>query len=140
MKHIQTLTLLAAVFFIASCKGGSDGRTGSRKARIEFADTLHDFGDIAFSSEGSYEFVFTNTGRKELLLRNVKSTCGCTVPEWPHEPVAPGDTAGILVKYDTRRVGAFSKSVYVYSNAVNSPNRLLIRGRVETAQPADQTQ
>jgi hypothetical protein len=63
----------------------------------------------------------------------VKSTCGCTVPEWSREPIDSGGTGSIRVSYDTHRVGAFAKTIYVYSNADNGVKRLLISGKVIAA-------
>ena len=124
----------------SGCTGKGPGRSESRNARIVFADTVYRYGEVGFSSDGTCEFTFTNTGRGQLVLKNVKSSCGCTVPEWPKEPIRTGDTGVIKVWYDTQRVGSFSKSIYVYSNAVNSPNRLMISGRVRPAQDSTRTQ
>jgi hypothetical protein len=60
----------------------------------------------------------------------VKSTCGCTVPEWSQEPVNAGKQGRIRVSYDTHRVGAFSKTIFVYSNASNGVQQLTISGKV----------
>ena len=132
----QVIIALLLCFFVAwtACSERQEGNSGRKKAVIEFSDTLINYGVLEFTADGTCEFKFTNTGKEQLLLKNVKSTCGCTVPEWPRDPVKPGDSASILVSYDTYRVGSFSKSIYVYSNASNSPNRLLIKGRVKPAE------
>lgn len=104
-------------------------------AEISFDTTKHDFGAIAFNSEAEFEFIFENTGSVPLLLTHVKSTCGCTIPEWSNEPVKSGKRGTILVTYDTHRVGAFNKSIYVYSNAGNGVQRLSITGKVNRASP-----
>ena len=123
----------AFIFFLAvlvvSCGSGTAKRM-NHQAGITFVDTLIDFGQMEFQGDGIREFVFTNPGEAPLLLARVKSTCGCTVPEWSKEPVAPGDTGRIRVEYDTRRIGRFRKSVYVYSNAAEGPRRLYISGEV----------
>ncbi len=93
-------------------------------------DTLLEFGQMEFESNGQREFIFTNTGEAPLLLVRVKSTCGCTVPEWSKEPVNPGEEGRIQVIYDTRRIGRFRKSVYVYSNGAEGPRRLYLSGEV----------
>ena len=134
MKHVVIALLLCSLVAWTACSERQAGNSDRKKAAIEFRDTLIDYGVLEFSADGTCEFRFTNTGKGQLLLKNVKSTCGCTVPEWPGEPVKPGDSASILVSYDTYRVGAFSKSIYVYSNAINSPIRLLIKGRVKPAE------
>ena len=121
--------IFLSVIVLFSCKTGS-GRKMSVDAGIEFMDTLIEFGQIKFGGDGDREFVFTNTGEAPLLLTHVRSTCGCTIPEWSKEPVNPGDTGRIKVIYDTHRVGRFRKSVYVYSNAKQGPRRLFIGGDV----------
>lgn len=98
---------------------------------IVFVKTTHDYGTIAPESDGSYEFKFTNKGKAPLLINNVQTSCGCTVPEWPREPIPAGKTGSIKVKYDTNRGGSFNKTISVYSNAVNSPVVLTIKGNVQ---------
>ncbi|MFO7790948.1 MAG: DUF1573 domain-containing protein [Bacteroidales bacterium] len=97
---------------------------------IVFEKTTHDYGTINKGGDGNCEFEFTNTGEKPLVLSNVRSSCGCTVPEWPKEPIAPGKKGNIKVEYNTKRTGNFSKSVTVYSNAVNERVMLRIKGNV----------
>ena len=92
--------------------------------------TAHDFGSIVFGANGKVDFVYTNKGTKPLVITDVKSSCGCTVPTWTKEPVAPGQKGTINVGYDTKIGGVFNKTVVVYSNANNSPVRLEIRGKV----------
>ena len=83
--------------------------------------------------DGKCEFAFTNDGKEPLILSNVRSSCGCTVPTWPRQPILPGQSEVIKVKYDTKRVGMINKSIHVYSNAVKSPLTLKIKGKIETA-------
>lgn len=105
-------------------------------AVIEFEKDVHDYGDIAHKGNGTYSFVFTNTGSEALMISNAKGSCGCTVPSWPKEPIAPGASAKIDVTYDTKRVGAISKSVTITSNAVNTPVKVIrIKGNVLAAEP-----
>ena len=92
--------------------------------------TDHNFGTMEYMGDGSYEFVFKNTGKAPLIITNVKSSCGCTVPTYPKEPVKKKKEASIKVKYDTKRTGSFSKTVTVFSNAKNSPVILRIKGQV----------
>ncbi len=134
MKHVIIALLLGSFVAWTACSDRQGGSSDREKAVIEFRDTLIDYGVLEFSADGTCEFKFTNTGKGQLLLKNVKSTCGCTVPEWPSKPVKPGDSASILVSYDTYRIGSFSKSIYVYSNAINSPRRLRIKGRIKPAE------
>ena len=96
-----------------------------------FEKTTHDFGLIPFNGDGTVEFKFTNTGKTPIILSNCQSSCGCTVPEWPKDPIPPKGTGSIKVKYNTTRVGPFTKTVTVTSNDPGSPNVLTIKGTVE---------
>ena len=102
----------------------------TKKAIIEFNQTTIDYGTIEKGSNGVREFVFKNTGDGPLLITNVKSTCGCTIPKKPEKPILPGESEVIQVKYDTKRVGKISKSIIVSSNASNSSVILKITGNV----------
>ena len=84
---------------------------------ISFEKEIHDFGTFEQNGNGTYEFKFTNTGEAPLIISNSKGGCGCTVPIWPKAPIAPGASDVIKVKYDTKRIGAFNKSVTITSNA-----------------------
>ena len=97
---------------------------------IVFEKLVHDYGTIKKGGDGNTEFKFTNKGEKPLVLSNVRSSCGCTVPSWPKEPIEPGKTGVIKVKYNTAGLGAFNKSITVTSNAVNSRVVLRIKGKV----------
>lgn len=100
-------------------------------AKIEFAKETHDYGEVKHGGNGQCTFDFTNTGSEPLIIQNAKGSCGCTVPSWPKEPLAPGETASITVKYDTKRPGAINKSVTITSNAVNTPVKVIrIKGNV----------
>lgn len=107
---------------------------GENGPKIEFEKDVHDYGTIKQYGNGTYEFKFTNTGNEPLTISNAKGSCGCTVPEWPREPIAPGESGTIKVKYDTKRVGPFGKSVTLQSNAINEPTKTIrIKGNVEEA-------
>ena len=101
-------------------------------AQIKFAKDIHDYGNVEYGGNGQCTFEFTNTGNAPLIISNAKGSCGCTVPSWPKEPVAPGATASLSVKYDTKRPGAINKSVTITSNASNSPTKVgRIKGTVK---------
>ena len=76
------------------------------------------------------EFVFTNTGKEPLIIEKAKGSCGCTVPEWPKEPIAPGETAVMKINYDEKRVGPYTKSITITSNAKTSPKIVKVKGKV----------
>ena len=106
------------------------GYTSSAQAKISFKNETVDYGKIVKGSDGVRVFEFTNTGDAELVITNVKSSCGCTVPKKPEEPIAPGSSGSIEVKYDTNRVGPIRKTVTVYSNADEPIKALKIKGEV----------
>jgi len=107
----------------------------SNGPEIEFTKTVHDYGIIFEGGNGESEFEFKNVGSEPLVLSNVTSSCGCTVPSWPRDPIMPGKTAIIKVKYNTSRIGAISKTVTVLSNAVENPKvELRIQGQVKPKQ------
>ena len=106
------------------------GYTSSAQAKISFKNETVDYGKIEKGSDGVRVFEFTNTGDAELVITNVKSSCGCTVPKKPEEPIAPGASGSIEVKYDTNRVGPIRKTVTVYSNADEPIKALKIKGEV----------
>ena len=94
----------------------------------------HDFGTIPYNGDGTYEFKFKNTGKSPLIISNCQASCGCTVPEWPKDPIAKNGTGVIKVKYNTTRVGHFQKTVTIQSNSSNSPVVITIKGDVEKKQ------
>ncbi|MEY3198384.1 MAG: hypothetical protein RL265_1390 [Bacteroidota bacterium] len=100
-------------------------------AKIDFTKDTHDYGTIKNGADGTCTFEFKNTGNAPLIISNAKGSCGCTVPEWPKEPIAPGAKASIKVKYDTSRQGVINKNVTITSNAVNAAEKIIyIKGNV----------
>jgi Protein of unknown function (DUF1573) len=105
--------------------------------KISVDKEVHDYGTIDQGGNGECVFTVTNTGTEPLILSRCKGSCGCTVPTCPQEPVAPGATAKITVKYDTNRVGPINKSVTITSNATNEPNKVIrIKGNIK-AKPVE---
>ncbi len=100
------------------------------KAKIEFKTEVIDYGEIAKGSDGVRQFEFTNTGGTPLIISKVYSSCGCTIPKKPENPIAPGETGVIEVKYDTKRVGPIRKTITVYSNAEEATKAIKIKGTV----------
>ena len=101
------------------------------KPEISFEKTVIDYGTVNKGDNGVREFVFRNSGNAPLIISNVKSTCGCTIPKKPEKPILPGESEKIQVKYDTKRVGFIRKSITVTSNAASSPTTILkIKGQV----------
>jgi hypothetical protein len=106
------------------------GYSANAQAKISFKSETVDYGKIVKGSDGIRVFEFTNVGDTALIVTDVKSSCGCTVPKKPEGPVAPGETGTIEVKYDTNRVGPIRKTVTVYSNADEPIKALKIKGEV----------
>lgn len=100
---------------------------------ITFEKITHDYGTVTKGGDGTCEFKFKNTGVEPLILSNVQSSCGCTVPEWPREPILKGKSASVKVKYDTNRVGPINKTITVMSNAKEATIQLKIIGTVVEA-------
>ena len=123
---MKNLLILAFTFLSISLFGQIE-----KGAKIEFNKETHDYGTIPFSGDPFCTFEFKNTGNEALLITEARGSCGCTVPEWPKEPIAPGATGSIKVTYDTKRVGNFQKSVTITSNAINEPTKVInIKGEV----------
>ncbi|NTW31974.1 MAG: DUF1573 domain-containing protein [Bacteroidetes bacterium] len=107
-------------------------------AEITFESLVHDYGTVQKGADGNCEFQFTNTGKEPLILSDVKSSCGCTVPSWTKEPVLPGKTGIIKVNYTkTNVVGTISKQITVTSNATTETVVLSIKGTVVDNTPAE---
>lgn len=104
--------------------------TASAQAVITFKKTDHNFGTFKEDDSQAVEFVFTNTGDKPLVVQQTVASCGCTIPSFSKEPIAPGKTGVIKVLYNGKGKfpGKFKKSISVQSNAANSLVRLYIEG------------
>lgn len=105
---------------------------------IVFENETIDYGTINQNENGQREFVFTNNGDQPLVIKSAQGSCGCTVPEAPKGEIAPGAKGVIKVKYDTNRVGMFTKNVTVTTNVSETPKVLMIKGEVKAA-PAPAT-
>src|SRR5690554_3666071 len=120
-KLMLSLTLLMSVLFAVQANQGPVAT---------WKETTIDYGAIKQGEDGTRVFEVTNTGNAPLIISNATGSCGCTVPEWPKEPVLPGRKAEIKVHYDTNRLGSFTKTVTVVSNSPNNTDVLQIKGNV----------
>ncbi|WP_431166061.1 DUF1573 domain-containing protein [Tenacibaculum halocynthiae] len=102
----------------------------STAQEFKFEKETINYGKIAQGSEGTRTFEFTNIGDAPLIIKEIKSTCGCAVPKKPEKPIMPGKKGQIEVSYDTNRPGSFSKAVTIYSNAKNKRTMIKIKGFV----------
>ncbi len=92
---------------------------------LSFSDTLYDFGTISAGETVEHEFQFTNTGASPLLIVGASSSCGCTVPQFPTSPIAPGATGNVKVRFNSAgKQGHILKAVTVNTNG-NPPTRFL---------------
>lgn len=125
----NTLMLLAAVMMMSfTAQAQTEVSNG---AIISVDKDIHNYGEIEKGGDPYCEFVITNKGNEPLIISNAKGSCGCTVPEWSKEPILPGESTVMKVKYDTKRVGPINKSVTVTTNATNEPTKVLrISGKV----------
>jgi hypothetical protein len=105
--------------------------TSTSLADIKMDKMTHDYGNIQQGANGECEFKFTNNGKEPLVITNCQGSCGCTVPVCPKEPILPGKSGIIKVKYDTNRPGGIYKTVTVNSNAKSGNIVLTIKGNVE---------
>ncbi len=122
MKKLVILLFVGMVGFAVSAQ--------DKVAKIKFKTETIDYGTIEKGADGVRVFEFTNTGDAPLVITKVKSTCGCTVPKKPEEPIMPGETGEIEVKYDTKRLGVIMKTILVTSNAETTSVALKIKGSV----------
>ncbi len=122
---MKKLALIAILAFV-----GFNSAMAQKTAKMQFKSETIDYGEIKKGSDGVRVFEFTNTGDIDLVITNVTSSCGCTIPKKPDGPIKPGASGKIEVKYDTNRPGPIRKTVTVYSNAEEPTKALKIKGRV----------
>jgi hypothetical protein len=104
---------------------------------MKFESEVIDYGTIDYDANGVREFKFTNIGKAPLTITAVTAECGCTTTTidgkqgWPSEPILPGKSGVIKIKYDTKRVGRFEKNVTITSNAKFATKKLKLKGEVK---------
>ena len=125
---IMKNTVIALVALFATSTFAFAQETAAGGAAFKFETETLDYGTIENDSDGNRVFKFKNVGTEPLIISNAKGSCGCTTPEWPKEPIAPGASAEIKVHYDTKRTGNFTKTVTLTSNAAESTKVLTIKG------------
>lgn len=125
---MKTILSFAAVLFLALSVNAQE---------FKFVSETIDYGKVALGSDGKRVFEFTNVGDSPLVIKNIKSTCGCTVPKKPEQPIMPGEKGKIEVSYDTQRAGGFSKQITIYSNAKQERKALKIKGYIVKKEGSD---
>ena len=133
MKKLFLLSLFVSLALTTlNAQDNKTQETPKNGPKITFNELEHNYGTIQKGGDGNCEFTFTNDGNEPLILTGVRASCGCTTPTWTKEPVMPGKTGTIKVRYNTNNVGSFTKTITVTSNAVNaSRSTLKIKGKVE---------
>ncbi len=103
---------------------------GFQTESLKFEETTHSFGKVKQNEPVSVEFAFSNTSAKSVIIEDATAECGCTKPEFPPRPIAPGKTGVIKVTYDSKTMGAFTKKITVKLVNITKPIELLIKGEV----------
>jgi hypothetical protein len=151
-QHLVIFTLMLAV---AACnnntntKNGADNRlpaslvnnpltangldtvAAARKPTMDFKDTLHDFGQVHEDEIVQYNFEFTNHGKNPLIITSAAGSCGCTVPDYPHDPIEPGKNGVLRVSFNSAgKSGHQEKSVSLHTNTLRGTEMLYIKAEV----------
>jgi len=121
---------LLCIFFVVAFGLFAQKNQNKPKESILFTELTYDYGTIEVGSPGDSEFKFTNNMKTALVINNVKPSCGCTIANWPKEPILPGKTGVIKLNYNTKIPGTFNKTITVSSNAKNATVILRIKGNV----------
>jgi len=143
-KSILMLAVLSAIAF-TSCKDNAADKVNEENVAaaaerdaqntefpvMTFEKTEHDFGQIAQGTPVEHVFTFTNTGEAPLVIVDAKSSCGCTVPQYPREPIAPGDSGELLVKFNGSGKNQVSKTVTITANTEAGKETLKIKAFVQ---------
>ena len=131
---MKRIFIFSSIVFMAIAGCSQSSNTNNSKtsaAELTFKEKEHDFASIEQMCDATYAFEFKNTGKDPLIISNVGTSCGCTVPNWTKDPVNKNKTGIIKATYDTKRIGPFTKTLNVTSNAKNTPVTLTIKGTVK---------
>lgn len=142
MKNILNFKLNRPILFLGmiffGCQSNQDKATTSndfsdKLPKIEFVSNVKDvdFGKLTEGDTVQRDFKFKNTGEFPLIINNVGTSCGCTVPQWPRDPIGPGETSSILVKFNSRgKSGSQAKTVSIYANTDPAVTDITFRAEV----------
>lgn len=125
---ISANLIIILIFYWTSRTNSNVANT--KLTNMSFKNKVHDFEEILAGKSVSTLFEFSNTGESPLLIKEVTTSCGCTVPEWPKEVIQPNGKGTIKIVYDAKYPGRFNKTVTVVYNGKNSPLELTIKGEV----------
>lgn len=131
----RTVNILFTILFmgVVGIIQAQDIAMLEKVAIIDFETELVDYGTITQGSDGTKVFTFINKGNAPLVISEVKTSCGCTVPTYSKTPILPGKEGELEIKYNTKRLGSFTKTITVISNAKDIRKTLKIKGTVIAA-------
>ena len=131
---------LTFVLFLGFAIGSVNAQTESLQTEVpasgpvmEFVEMVVDYGAIEQHGDPLRIAKFTNTGTEPLVIKNARGSCGCTVPTYPKQPIMPGESAEIEIRYDTKRIGKINKTVTITTNEVGDPHVLKVIGQIAKA-------
>lgn len=131
MKILKLYSLLVLLVYVSiQCTSIENNNS----AEIRFEVKEYDFGELELNADGNCSFKFLNPGETPLIIQNVKTSCGCTVPQWSKKSIKPGESGEIEINYDTSHPGMFSKTITVFYNGQDSPQTLTVKGSVKFPQ------
>lgn len=149
---MKKIILILCVLALASCNSGdkdgigtdavsnnesADGKVNGNLPEIKFEEEVYDFGPITQGEKVSHAFTFKNTGNKNLIISGASGSCGCTVPEWPKEPIKPGQSGKIDVVFNSEgKSGIMDKTVTIITNCEPATRIIRIKTEVVVAETA----
>ena len=150
MRHLIYITIAATALTLAACSskpsGGTDQNAAGTttetaktvesetadKGEFKFDSAVFNFGTILEGEQVSTEFVFSNTGKADIIINKIETSCGCTVPEYDKDPVKPGAKGSIRVRFDSNgKSGTQYKTIRIFSNSKDDIFELVITGEVK---------
>ncbi len=136
---LSTMMIIAGSMAMAQNNGTATntGKPEGTKSVIKFTEVVYNFGEVAYGSDVSHIFKFTNVSNTPVAIKDVGTSCGCTTPGYSKEPVAPGKTGSVTAKYDSTRPGGFNKTLTVFVN--DEQIRLTITGTVKAPSSENKT-
>lgn len=130
MKAILFILMIFGISSITLSQEKTGKKAKKTKAPITFVKTEIERNGITYGADETFTFEFKNNTKSPIIITNVGTSCGCTTAKKPEEPIKPGKKGEIAVKYDTKRVGEFTKTITVTTSAQPEPIQLMIKGSV----------
>jgi len=138
MKQVITFFALFTLSFTVQAQEALE-KTGKATTEIQFVEDMFNFGEIVQGEKVQNVFEFENTGTEPLIITHAKGSCGCTVPEWPREPIMPGEKASLLVEFNSaNKKGPHSKRVTITANTDPVNTFLTLRGKILLKEEAEE--